>query len=75
MKERFILRLAGLLVILEDVMLTLDLSHRAVVYDLSGISQHFFNGTIWIGVIAAVGLLLLWAPKWLIQFLRGDSID
>lgn len=75
MKERFILRLVGLIVVLQDAMLTLNICHRAVVYDLSGIGTHFSNGCVWITVIAIVGVTFLFAPKWLLNILTGINSD
>lgn len=64
MKPRFLVRLLGVLIIIQDAVAIL-------------IGDHFrdYNRTVWLVVILIVGLLFLAAPKWLIDFLTGDKHD
>lgn len=73
MNERFVLRLVGFIIILQDAMLALNICHRAIVYDLSDIATHFPNGFVWMIIIAIIGIICLFAPKWLLDFLTDDK--
>lgn len=67
------LRLVGLIIILQDAMLALNIYHRAIVCGFDGIVGHFLNGCVWMVIIAIIGVIFLFSPKWLLGCLTGDS--
>lgn len=73
MNQRFFIRNLGILIIIQDIFIFLNISHRAVVHRYASLWNHFFNGTVWLIIILIVGILFLIAPKWLLDFLTGGN--